>query len=103
MTKAQVFELLNLLRAVYPNFTVDQEKIDTWTKLLKDQDAEKVMANALQYAKENRFAPTVADLRAPGSDHKPDTRNMEIAFQQWVAEGNEPESFDWSTGRGREH
>jgi hypothetical protein len=34
---------------------------------------------------------------------KPDIRDKEIEFQQWCSAGNDPEAFDWSTGRGREH
>lgn len=103
MTKEEVFELLSFIRNVYHNFSFDQEKLNAWAKLLKDQDTDKVFANAEQYAKENRFAPTVADLRTTGSDNRTDTRSMDFLFQQWVAAGNDPAGFDWSTGKGREH
>lgn len=103
MTKEQVFELLSFIRNIYHNFTFDQEKLNAWAKLLKDQDANKVFENAERYAKENRFAPTIADLRIAGSEYRPDIRNMDFLFQQWVSAGNNAEDFDWSTGKGREH
>jgi hypothetical protein len=103
MTKEEVFELLNFIRNVYHNFTFDQEKLNTWAKLLKDQDKDKVFANAEQYAKDNRFAPTVADLRIASSEYRADTRNMDFLFQRWVSDGNDPELFDWSTGTRINH
>lgn len=62
MTKRQVFDLLTFLKDVYPNLEVTQSKIDTWTKLLSNQDAAKVMKKAEFYAVDNKFPPTIADL-----------------------------------------
>lgn len=33
----------------------------------------------------------------PRQQHQPDPRDKEIAFQRWVAEGNDPNAFDWTT------
>lgn len=63
MNKKQVIELFKFLKSVYPNFEVDQYKIDTWTKLLKDQNPATVMKNAERYAMENKFMPGLADVR----------------------------------------
>lgn len=63
MNREQVFEVLSLLKAAYPSFQVDQGKIDNYSKLLKDQNPAVVMRNAERYALENKFPPSIYDLR----------------------------------------
>lgn len=63
MNKEQVFEVLKLLNDAYPNFSIDQSKIDTWSKLLHGQDPSIVMRNAETYALENKFPPSLSDIR----------------------------------------
>lgn len=63
MNREQVFEVLKLLNDAYPNFDFDQYKINTWAKLLNDQNPAIVMQNAEKYALENKFPPSLSDLR----------------------------------------
>lgn len=63
MNKEQVFEVLQLIGHVYPNFEVTQEKLDVWHKLLKDQNPAVVMKNAERHVLESKFPPVIADLR----------------------------------------
>ena len=63
MNREQVFEVLQLLNDAYPNFNFDQSKIDNWTKLLKDQNPAVIMKNAERYALNNKFPPSLSDLR----------------------------------------
>lgn len=63
MNREQVYEVLKLLSNAYPNFDFDQDKINTWARLLKDQNPAVVMRNAEKYALENKFPPTLSDLR----------------------------------------
>lgn len=63
MNKKDVLQLFKFLTAVYPQFTVDQYKIDEWTNLLADQSTETVLANAREYAKANKFPPSIAEVR----------------------------------------
>lgn len=63
MNKEQVFEVLSLIGNSYSNFEVTQAKIDTWYKLLKDQNPAIVMKNVERYILGSRFPPTIADLR----------------------------------------
>jgi Loader and inhibitor of phage G40P len=63
LTKKDTLELFKFLKSVFPQFEVDQYKIDTWTSLLKDQNPAVVMRNAERYALENKFPPSVADIR----------------------------------------
>lgn len=62
MTKKEVANILVFINSIYPNFEITQEKIDTWTFLLENQDFEKVMENAGKYAMSNKFPPVIADL-----------------------------------------
>jgi hypothetical protein len=61
--KEQVFELMKFLRNVFPSFDFDQDKLNTWHRLLKDQDPVKVMKVAERFALEQKFPPVIADLR----------------------------------------
>lgn len=63
MTKRQVAELLKFINDIYPNMDVTQSRIDTWSKMLKDQNPAIVMKNAEKYAVSNKFPPSIADLR----------------------------------------
>lgn len=71
MNKEQVFEVLELLHNAYPNFSLDQKKIDAWHRLLKDQNPAIIMRNAERYIMEFKFPPSIADLRERKSEpHK---------------------------------
>lgn len=63
MTKKDTLELFKFLKSVFPQFEVDQYKIDTWTSLLKDQNPVVIMRNAERYAIDNKFPPSIADIR----------------------------------------
>lgn len=65
MTKNQIFDVLIFIRTVYPNFEIDQNKIDVWHKLLKNNNPALVMKNAEIHAMEHKFPPTIADIKAP--------------------------------------
>jgi len=62
MTRDDVKELFKLIVFVYPNFEVNSEKLNTWTRLMSDQRKDKVFRKAEKYVKTNRFPPTIADL-----------------------------------------
>lgn len=36
-------------------------------------------------------------MKSDQSQAKPDHRDKEIAFQQWIQEGNDPDAFDWGS------
>ncbi len=65
MNREQVKEMFKFLKDVYPQLEVSSSRVDTWTQLLKDQNPAKVMRNAERYALENKFPPSVADIREP--------------------------------------
>lgn len=63
MNREQVKEVFKLIVNVYPKFEVTSEKVDTWARLLKDQNPAVVMRNAEKYILDQKFPPTIADLR----------------------------------------
>lgn len=63
MNRDQVKEVFKLIVNVYPQFEVTGEKLDIWTKMMKGQNPAVVMRNAERYVLENKFPPTIADLR----------------------------------------
>jgi hypothetical protein len=87
MTKAQVFELMVFLKHVFPSFDFDQDKLDTWHRLLKDQDPARVMKVAEQFALEQKFPPVIADLRDRKLNYQ---TNILLEIKEWErnASGN---------------
>jgi hypothetical protein len=101
MTRDDVKKVFMMLRNVYPQFQVSSEKLDVWHRLLQDQNPAIVMRNTERYVTENKFPPTIADLREQKINIQPDPRDKEVQFQDWMSNGGEPEDFDWETGKGR--
>lgn len=62
MTKRQVAELLKFLNDIYPHFEITQSRINSWSRLLRDQNPAKVMMRAESYVIDNKFPPAIADL-----------------------------------------
>jgi hypothetical protein len=77
VNKSHVKEVFKVIASVYPNFEVTQDKLDLWTKLLKGNNPAQVMMNVERYILDNKFPPTVADIRAPEKHeaHKQDYLN----------------------------
>lgn len=68
MKKIEVIDILEHLLRIYPKrFEVDQKMVDAWYFHLKKHEKDAVMANLLEYARNNRFPPTIADLVYKGS------------------------------------
>lgn len=60
--KDQVFEIMSMFRDVYNNFDFDQQKLNTWHSLLKNQDLDTVLKNAERLVLESKFPPSLAEL-----------------------------------------
>jgi hypothetical protein len=80
VTKEQVFELMRFIRNVFPSFDFDQEKLNTWHRLLKDQDPAKVMIAAERFALEQKFPPVIADLRERRMNYQ---SNILLEMEEW--------------------
>lgn len=63
MDKESVKEVFKIIKSVYPSFEVTSEKLNVWTRLLKNQDKDTVIKNTEDYAANNRFPPTISELR----------------------------------------
>lgn len=71
MTKKETFELLKMIHAVFTNFDITQEKIDTWTVILKEYEFEEIKANYIAYIKTAKFAPKPSDMiKIKNQEHK---------------------------------
>jgi hypothetical protein len=58
-----VKEVFRILKNVYPQFEVTSEKLDIWSRFLKDQNPAIVMKNTERFVLESKFPPSIADVR----------------------------------------
>lgn len=89
MNREQVKEVFKLLKNVYPQFEVSSEKVDTWTKMLQEQNPAIIMRNAERHVLENKFPPTIADLRE--RDHAAYKSNILEKIKEWEANASRPQ------------
>jgi hypothetical protein len=61
--REEVKEVFKILKNVYPQFEITSEKLDIWSKFLSDQNPAIVMRNAERFVLDNKFPPSIADLR----------------------------------------
>ena len=57
MTKRKTFELLKKIAVFYVQFTIDQEKLNLWHKVLKDFSFEEIQQNLFSYVIGNSYPP----------------------------------------------
>ncbi|MEK3819656.1 replicative helicase loader/inhibitor [Cytobacillus sp. FSL W8-0315] len=81
MTRDQVKEVFKILKYAYPLFEVTSEKVDTWTRLLKDQNPAVIMRNAERFILESKFPPSIADLRE--RNHAAYQSNILDQIKEW--------------------
>lgn len=86
MNREKVYELLKLISDAYPNFDFDQGKIDNWSRLLKGQNAEQVIRNAERYILENKFPPSISDVRQVKREAH--TSDFLKKFEKWKGEAS---------------
>ncbi|WP_227396807.1 replicative helicase loader/inhibitor [Jeotgalibacillus aurantiacus] len=100
MTKRELLQLFKTIAHVYPSFDWDQGKIDVWHRMIKDQDYEATERVLDAYMQDNRFPPTIADLRVKSAGlqlNVPDLQetkqyiNTKLAEGSQSATGNHPE------------
>lgn len=92
MNRNEVKDVFKLLTQVYPQFEVTADKLDTWTRLLNDQNPAVVMRNAERYVLENKFPPSLSELRVIKKEaHSNDFLNQIVEWES-EAVGYEPRS-----------
>ena len=72
MTKAEAFEILEAIKCFYPNFEINQKKINAWAIVLRGDDFKVVNAKLEKHATEKKFAPTIAEIRENVNPYKND-------------------------------
>lgn len=64
MKLQEVWDLFERIVMYYPRFAPDDVKAEAWHRVLVDVSLDTAIANLERYARTERYAPTVADLRA---------------------------------------
>lgn len=90
MNREQVKELFQFLISVYPNFMPETDKkltqkVNAWASVMQTMDFDRVMARAREYAQENRFPPTIAEISAYAPPENETLKQME----QWRREAEQ--------------
>lgn len=69
MTREEFKNIAKAIRAAYTNTPIDSQAVfDLWYEMLKDASYEDVSRTLANHIKANKFAPTIAELRA-GTEH----------------------------------
>ena len=65
MTREEFKNIVKAIRAAYTNTPIDSQAVfDLWYEMLKDASYEDVSRTLENHIKANKFAPTIAELRA---------------------------------------
>jgi len=64
MERKETIEIMKRVKAVYQNFILSKEVVDTWDEILMNEDFENVKKNFMDYVKNDRSGkvPTFAHL-----------------------------------------
>ena len=62
MTKREVFQLLKLISVYYDPYEINQEKVNQWFTLLKDDSYSRLEKNLRQHVAHSPYAPRISDL-----------------------------------------
>lgn len=54
--------MLLQIQTAYPNFDLNTDAVNLWTRFLMDADAEMAFENLNEHIKHNKFAPVIADI-----------------------------------------
>jgi len=81
VNRDEVKEVFKVIRNVYSQFEVTSEKLDIWSQYLKDQNPAVIMKNVERFVLENKFPPTIADLR--DKPYEAYTSNILDQIKEW--------------------
>lgn len=82
-SKHEIFEILTILSAVYPRFTLTKEVVTAYTMLLEDLETESLRAAAKECATKRTFFPSVHELRKTVIEMKRKVSRVPTAFEAW--------------------
>lgn len=86
-----------------PNLKRNPEIFELWVERLADFDAREALANLNDHIDESEWFPKIASIKRQREsyvDPEIRARNIQIAHQDWVAAGNDPEEFVYEPNSG---
>lgn len=97
MRETETLKIIALITTAFPNREWTEEQTELWIAMLADVPFVVAQGNLREYILANRFPPTIADIarvdQAEIVDSEIYYRNKQIAHQEWVAAGGNPEAF----------
>lgn len=93
MKKTEIVKLFALIRSEYSTFENTNEKKLLWHELMVDLSFETAIENVKRHMAKSSYPPTAADVikKELGKDDlEIRLRNQEIAFQNYVRAGGDP-------------
>lgn len=76
-------EIMIILSNSYPNFKFTKDTVRVYKSMLNDIPLDYLQAGALKYATENKWFPSVAELREAAFDVMLNTPEIPSAFEAW--------------------
>lgn len=105
MNRAEVIDLMKLIKRSYPGFDVSLEAVEHHEKYLRDFPFGAALQNLERHIKTERFPPTIADIRGRLGDQFESQRSKDEAaayFAQvelWRRNAAPPPVGYWERGR----
>lgn len=96
MKSEQVLEVLKFIRGSYSRFEINEEMPRVWLEFLKDESFDMVMNRIKKHVKSSEFPPTIHNLISH-VDKDLEARHIEIALNKWIAEGKDPDDFNYKS------
>ena len=63
MDKRIFKQMMEFLSSVYPKVQLSVDVLNSWYECLKDLDEKSFQNTVIEWAKENRYPPTISELR----------------------------------------
>lgn len=87
MNREDMKKVFKVIASVYPQFEVSTEKLDLWTRVMREHDPVGVLINAERYVLSNKFPPTIADIKAPPKSEAHSKSYLD-KIKRWEAEAS---------------
>ncbi len=82
-TREETVEILTVLAAAWPKFTLKKETITAYYMMLKDIDADALRAATLRCANSGDFFPSVHELRRAVAENMREAAHIPSAYEAW--------------------
>ena len=83
-TQADIFEILAMLAATYPRYSLTKDTTTVYCRLLQDIPADLLQAAALECATNRDFFPSVHELREAATDIRNRINGIPTAYEAWA-------------------